>query len=178
MVLYKIMDLLSKQDTFGLFFTPSTKNKKNLGDILVKLSSYEDLTKLEADILEVFDQAMTEYGNDHEENVEERENENKNNVITEGAKNNVKEGEENDVEKTNLIKEGKNKPKYFLNTIHYNEASRLKTYTISLFDQAKEIECNFKPDYTDKIITNYAQSISEYVKGVELVDQHVKWILS
>ena len=125
----------------------------------MNLSSYENLHSLEIDILEVLDRAMTEQ-------------------VTQSEQADALDSHEHE---QSHEKDTKSKGrKSFINNIYFQEAFRLKIFVQKIFEQAKQVDFNFKPDYTDKICNYYILSLQEYLKDLnenELVNDHVKWIM-
>ncbi|KRH92426.1 hypothetical protein M153_6143000748 [Pseudoloma neurophilia] len=128
MVHYKIMKLLSENDTFGLFFND---HNNPLGEIFLDLSKYKEISELENDILKILNQFMTETT--------------KNN-FSEKRSVSIQINNQND---NNMLK------KNFLHSIYYSEADRLSKLVLNLFSQIRDLNFNFEPDYTEKIIQNY-----------------------
>ncbi|ELQ74173.1 hypothetical protein THOM_2911 [Trachipleistophora hominis] len=124
-MLYRIMELISKHDTFNLFTEyPSTNN---LTTITKKLSHYTNIKALENDILAIFKTVMNAHN---------------------------------------------------YNSIYVAESDRLSNLTRRVFEEAKELKKEeFKVDYTDDVIRLYGESLESFVDGVELVNEHVNFVL-
>lgn len=124
-MLYKIMELISKNDTFNLFTEYPSAN--NLTTITKRLSHYSNINSLESDILAIFKNVINTHS---------------------------------------------------YNSIYVAESDRLINFTRRLFEQAKDIKKEeFKVDYTDDVIRLYGESLENFVDGVELVNEHVNFVL-
>lgn len=152
------MELLQKKDTFNLFFSNSS-NRLNLATITSRLNQYDNLTLLQKDIVNIIDSVIQECENYDLRNIKNTDSKTEN---------------ESTQKKTHTVPY-----RTIYNSLYYNEAIRLKSFCNFLFEEAKSLDPEqtvLRIDYTDYIIQMYIESISDFVQGVDHIDEYIKWI--
>ncbi|KAF7684766.1 hypothetical protein TCON_0065 [Astathelohania contejeani] len=66
---------------------------------------------------------------------------------------------------------------YHEETIHYWESVKIIKFINKIFTEIDDYEIEREFDFTDDIIKIYSKSLEEYVDGIPLIDEYVKYVL-